>query len=48
MIPKDDKTFYPSTFATWFGWLSLAVFTGMSLVLIWQRIVPSVAGLFGG
>ncbi|MCY3729993.1 MAG: Nramp family divalent metal transporter [Rhodospirillaceae bacterium] len=39
VIPRTDKTFYPSAFAKWFGWLSLAVFTGMSLVLIWQRLV---------
>ena len=30
VIPKSDKTFYPSVFAKWFGWFSLAVFTGMS------------------
>ena len=24
--------------ATWFGWLSLAVFTGMSAILILQRV----------
>jgi Mn2+/Fe2+ NRAMP family transporter len=34
IIPKHDKAFYPSTFATWFGAISLVVFTGMSLVLI--------------
>ena len=45
VIPKADKTFYPSTFATWFGWLSFAVFTGLSLVLIWVRLVtPMLAG----
>lgn len=38
VIPKDDKLFYPSTFATWFGWLSLLVFTGMSAILILQRL----------
>jgi len=38
VIPKDDKLFYPSTFATWFGWLSLIVFTGMSAILIMQRL----------
>ena len=48
IIPKEDKVFYPSTFAKWFGWLSLAVFTGMSLVLIWQQLVPRVAAAFGG
>jgi hypothetical protein len=45
IIPKQDKAFYPSTFAQWFGWFSLIVFTGMSLVLIFWRIwVP----VFGG
>ena len=38
IIRKDDTVFYPSTFATWFGWLSLLVFTGMSLILIMQRL----------
>lgn len=34
VIPKSDRAFYPSVFATWFSALSLLVFTGMSLVLI--------------
>ncbi len=38
VIRKDDKSFYPSTFAKWFGWLSLVVFTGMSVILILQRL----------
>jgi len=38
VIRKDDRMFYPSVFATWFGWLSLIVFTGMSLILILQRL----------
>jgi len=38
VIPKHDKLFYPSTFATWFGGLSLVVFTGMSLILIAARV----------
>jgi hypothetical protein len=44
VIPKQDKTFYPSTFATWFGWLSFVVFTGMSLVLIWVRMIAPMFG----
>ena len=44
VIPKSDKTFYPSVFAKWFGWFSLAVFTGMSLVLIWQRLLAQFLG----
>ncbi|HEY5762301.1 MAG TPA: Nramp family divalent metal transporter [Rhodocyclaceae bacterium] len=38
IIPKDDKLFHPSPFATWFGWFSLLVFTGMSAILIAQRL----------
>lgn len=38
VIRKDDKVFYPSTFATWFGSLSLLVFTGLSVILIMQRL----------
>jgi Mn2+/Fe2+ NRAMP family transporter len=38
VIPKKDKLFYPSTFATWFGWISLVVFTGMSVLLIMTRV----------
>ena len=38
IIRKDDGIFYPSTFAIWFGWLSLLVFTGMSVILILQRL----------
>jgi Mn2+/Fe2+ NRAMP family transporter len=38
VIKKDDKVFYPSKFATWFGVLSLLIFTGMSVILILQRL----------
>jgi Mn2+/Fe2+ NRAMP family transporter len=38
VIRKDDKAFYPSTFATWFGVVSLFVFTGMSVILILQEL----------
>lgn len=38
IIPKSDTLFHPSPFATWFGWLSLVVFTGMSAILIMQRL----------
>ena len=31
VIPGNDKVFYPSTFAKWFGWLSLVVLTGLSI-----------------
>ena len=38
VIPRDDEIFYPSTFETTFAWLSLVVFTGMSAILILQRV----------
>ena len=38
IIPKDNDLFHPSPFATWFGWFSLLVFTGMSAILIAQRL----------
>ncbi len=38
VIPKGDKVFYPSTFAVWFGWISLAVFSGLSVILIMARV----------
>jgi Mn2+/Fe2+ NRAMP family transporter len=44
IIPRDDAAFYPSTFARWFGWTSLVVFTGMSLVLIFWRIWVPIFG----
>ena len=42
VIPKDDKAFYPSPFARWFGWISLGVFTVLTLILIyWTLWVPN-------
>ncbi len=38
VIPREDKAFYPSPFATWFGWISLAVFTFLSALLIAARV----------
>ena len=38
VIPKTDKGFYPSTFAIWFSGISLIVFTGLSIILILQRL----------
>ena len=38
VIPKGDKIFYPSTFASWFSWMSLVVFTGLSAILIMARV----------
>ena len=39
VIDKNDKIFYPSTFATWFGWLSCIIFALMTGVMIAARIV---------
>jgi Mn2+/Fe2+ NRAMP family transporter len=44
IIPKDDEAFHPSTFARWFGWTSLVVFTGMSLILIFWRVWVPIFG----
>jgi Mn2+/Fe2+ NRAMP family transporter len=44
IIPKSEKTFYPSTFARWFGWTSLLAFTAMSLILIFWRIWVPIFG----
>ena len=38
VIPRRDKVFYPSLFATIFGWGSLLVFTGLSALLIMARV----------
>ena len=46
VISKRDEMFYPSKLATWFAWGSLAVFTGLSGVLILARVFG--LRLFGG
>ena len=38
IIPKGDKVFYPSVFATWFGWGSFVIFTGLTVILIMARV----------
>ena len=38
VIPKEDDLFYPSWFARWFGGLSLFIFTGLSVILIFARV----------
>ncbi|MCH7533601.1 MAG: Nramp family divalent metal transporter [Gemmatimonadetes bacterium] len=48
IIPKEDRAFYPSTFARWFGWASFFVFTGMSLILIFWRIWIPVSEMLQG
>jgi len=47
IIPKEDKLFYPSTFARWFSYLSLAVFTGLSGILIWLRVIVPFLQMIG-
>ncbi len=42
-IPKNDPHFYPSAFARAFTWISIAVFTGMSAMLVLDRVF----GVFG-
>jgi hypothetical protein len=39
VIPKQDRIYYPSAPARAFAWLSLVVFTGMTGVLLWARIL---------
>jgi Mn2+/Fe2+ NRAMP family transporter len=46
VIPREDKYFYPSLFAKWFGWGSLAVFTGLTVLLFLARVLG--IPLFGG
>ena len=38
VIPRTDVVFYPSPFARWFGWLSLVVFTVLTLIVILARV----------
>ena len=38
IIPKSDKHFYPSTFEVMFSWLSLAVFSGLTGIVILARL----------
>jgi len=37
-VVPTDRFFYPSWFATVFGWLSLVMFTGMTGLLIWDQL----------
>ena len=39
IIPSADRIFYPSPFARWFGGLSLAVFTGLTFIVIMARVI---------
>jgi len=38
VIPKEDRLFYPSRPVVWFSWASLAVFSGLTLILILARV----------
>ena len=44
VIPREDKAFYPSTFARWFGWTSIVVFTGLTLILVYWTIWNPIVG----
>ena len=46
VIPKTDEVFYPSPLERGFAWLSLAVFTGLTAVVILARVFGVT--LFGG
>jgi Mn2+/Fe2+ NRAMP family transporter len=46
IIPKTDRAFYPSLFVRLFSYLSLIVFTGLTVVIIMARIFNVT--LFGG
>ena len=44
VIPKTNRAFYPSVFARWFGWTSLAVFTLLTAISIYWTIWVPVFG----
>jgi hypothetical protein len=46
VIPKTDTAFYPSPAVRAFAWFSLAVFTGLTAVVILARVFGVT--LFGG
>jgi Mn2+/Fe2+ NRAMP family transporter len=48
VIPKTDKAFYPSRFATLFSWLSLVIFTGLTVVIIVARVIQPLLAELGG
>ena len=45
IIPSEDRIFYPSRFARWFGGLSFVVFTGLTFLVIMARVFD--VALFG-
>jgi Mn2+/Fe2+ NRAMP family transporter len=38
IIPKSDTLFYPSAFARWFSYVSLAVFTALTIIVLMARV----------
>ena len=38
VIPREDKAFYPGAWERAFAWVSLVVFTGLSVILIFARV----------
>ena len=48
IIPKTDRAFYPSRFARGFSYISLVVFTGLTVVVIIARVYQPLVDMFGG
>ena len=48
VIPKEDRVFYPSTAVRWFAGMSFVVFTGLTLIIIWARVVVPFVDLVTG
>ncbi|MBS4024717.1 MAG: Nramp family divalent metal transporter [Clostridia bacterium] len=42
IIPKDNKVFYPSKPVIWFTWLSLIIFTGMTLLVLFYDVIAKI------
>jgi len=47
IIPKTDRAFYPSRFATWASYISLVVFTGLTVIIIVARVYQPLVDLLG-
>ena len=47
VIPKTDRAFYPSRFATWCSYISLVVFTGLTVIIIIARVYQPLVDLLG-
>ena len=46
VIPRNDRLFYPSKFERWFAWLSLGVFSGLTVIVIMAQVFGMT--FFGG